>query len=263
MIEGISQIDNSSKINILEDEGSESKGNRKMSREKVLNIVLLVFVFVLIGLFAYMFFTDRLIVGVENPFSKKEVPTSEEEEIPTSENEDVPLVSFTNTSLWPYRLKYPQDWEITKANTTCGYDSVNNQTVCTFHELEISYMENPEYAFYLSNCGQCGGETSLCGYSDITYSKELLNGPGIYIYYEDFQEINQGTFRRSFNPKDQESSDYDIRICERVDSQQSGVYYVWGGITAGSVAYKTPDNPDESILKVMDDILLSIEELHD
>ena len=78
MIEGIEQIDSKSKSVNTELEESMSGGSSDCSREKILNVILLVFVFVLIGLFAYLFFTDRLIVGVENPFSKESTPPAEE-----------------------------------------------------------------------------------------------------------------------------------------------------------------------------------------
>ncbi len=52
-------------------------------RAKILNMILLILVFVLIGLFVYLFFTDRLLIGIENPLSKKEevVVTQEKEEV--------------------------------------------------------------------------------------------------------------------------------------------------------------------------------------
>ena len=76
MIEGISEVGNSSTegTNI-----SEISGGGDCSREKILNVVLLIMVFTLIGLFAYLFFSDRLIVGVENPLSNKETVIEEEE----------------------------------------------------------------------------------------------------------------------------------------------------------------------------------------
>ena len=69
MIEGISEVGSSSaeSTNI-----PEIKGGGDCSREKMLNVVLLIMVFTLIGLFAYLFFSDRLIVGVENPLSTKD-----------------------------------------------------------------------------------------------------------------------------------------------------------------------------------------------
>ena len=76
MIEGISEVGDSTseKINI-----PEMRGSGDCSREKILNVVLLVMVFVLIGLFAYLFFSDRLVVGVENPFSNKDVVKQQNE----------------------------------------------------------------------------------------------------------------------------------------------------------------------------------------
>ncbi len=245
----------------------------KKGKDNSLVLLLLVMVFSLLGLFAYLFFTDRLILGIDNPLSGKkntvidqeEEPNEEDEVVdnPTDDMEDekIPLITHTNTTLWPYKLKYPQDWEITKENTSCD----DTSEICTFHELEITYTKDPQYAFYLHNCSECGPNPAYCAYSDVTYPSEMLVGMLSDVYYDNYTPIDGGTFRRSFNPSSDNNSDfyseYNVRICERGESEQYGVYYVWGGITAGDIAYKAPSNADENILKVMDNILLSLEEL--
>lgn len=62
-------------------------------RAKILNMILLVMVFVLIGLFVYLFFTDRLLIGVENPLSnkKEEAVVSQEKEEVLAEEECLKL----------------------------------------------------------------------------------------------------------------------------------------------------------------------------
>ena len=76
-IPGIEQIDSGSSTSRAEVESTSSSSSDECSREKILNVVLLIMVFVLLGLFAYLFFTDRLVVGIENPLSKPE--TNQEE----------------------------------------------------------------------------------------------------------------------------------------------------------------------------------------
>ena len=246
----------------------------KGGNDRALVVILLLVIFVLLGQFAYLFFTDRLILGNDTQSSGKETPVIDEEQEPVEEKEEeenpadeiedekIPLITHTNTTLWPYRLKYPQDWEITKENTECNYDSVSKKELCTSHELEITYTKNPQYAFYLSNCSECGPTPPYCAYSDTSYPKEMLDGYLGEIYYDDYVEIDRGTFRRSFNPRTEDPSGFKYRICVRGENEY-GTVYTWGGITAGDVAYKAPDNADEHILKVMDNILLSIERLRD
>lgn len=269
MIEEVEKVIEETPVT-LEVEDKKELVDKNMNN-KSLVLLLLVMVFSLLGLFVYLFITDRLILGIDNPFSDKKItvidkeePNKEEEvdENPTDEvkNEKIPLITYTNTSLWPYRLKYPQDWEITKENTECTYDSGSKQDLCTFHELEISNTKNPEYSFYLNNCSECGPMPAFCAYSDVTYSQEQTGQFG-EVFYDDYLEIGNGAFRRSSNPREEDNSGFKYRICAKVENEQEGVSYVWGGIIAGDVAYKAPDNADENILKVMDNILLSLEEL--
>ena len=68
---------------MVEKEESSDKGG-------FLNILLLTTVFVLIGLFLYFFFTDRLILGIENPFLKEEVKTCTYNGVEYSEGEGFP-----------------------------------------------------------------------------------------------------------------------------------------------------------------------------
>lgn len=269
MIEEVEKVIEETPVTLEVEVNDEVVGKRENNKSLVL--LLLVMVFSLLGLFVYLFITDRLILGIDNPFSDKKItvidkeePNKEEEvdENPTDEvkNEKIPLITYTNTSLWPYRLKYPQDWEITKENTECTYDSGSKQDLCTFHELEISNTKNPEYSFYLNNCSECGPMPPYCAFSDISYTEEdkVLTEE---IYYEDFVEIGNGAYRRAFNSRTADPSGSDFRICKKVENKDNSVFYVWGGIIAGDVAYKAPDNADENILKVMDNILLSLEEL--
>jgi hypothetical protein len=68
------------KVEIPHDDASSINADKEVvtvptqgkKNNSLIEIILLVMVFVQIGIFAYLFFTDRLILGVENPFSKQE-----------------------------------------------------------------------------------------------------------------------------------------------------------------------------------------------
>ncbi|KKP63702.1 MAG: Kielin/chordin-like protein [candidate division WS6 bacterium GW2011_GWE1_34_7] len=121
MIEGISEVGSSSTegTNI-----SEISGGGDCSREKILNVVLLIMVFTLIGLFAYLFFSDRLIVGVENPLSNKETVIEEEESEEESESCLYNGVEYANGQGFP-------------ADDGCNSCScTNGKVVCTLIACE-------------------------------------------------------------------------------------------------------------------------------
>lgn len=90
MIEGIEEVGNSdSKSDFVIDGGKEEtsgRGNTGGGREQFMNVVLLIMVFTLLGLFGYLFFTDRLVVGVANPFSKSEIDVENESAGQNDEN---------------------------------------------------------------------------------------------------------------------------------------------------------------------------------
>lgn len=267
MIEEVEKVIEQTPITPQVEETKATTVNK--SNDKSIVLLLLIMVFSLLGIFAYLFFTDRLILGIDNPLSGKkntvidqeEEPNEEDEVVdnPTDDMEDekIPLITHTNTTLWPYKLKYPQDWEITKENTSCD----DTSEICTFHELEITYTKDPQYALYLHSCSECGPNPPFCAYSDVEYPDEMIEGMISQIYYDSFTIIDDGTFRRSSNPREKDNSDFKYRICQKGGNEKDGFFYAWGGIIAGDVAYKAPDNADENILKVMDNILLSLEEL--
>jgi len=117
-IAGIEQVDGGGKPNISEVESTSSSGSDECSREKVLNVVLIIMVFVLLGLFAYLFFTDRLVVGIENPLSKG---TNQEEVVEYCTYEGV---QYSNGESFP-------------SNDGCNTCScTNGEVVCTLMACE-------------------------------------------------------------------------------------------------------------------------------
>ncbi len=79
-------------VDIQKEEAMESADMKEFKKAKLLNIVLLAMVFVMLSLFMFLFFTDRLVVGVENPFCKGSDVESEQvqsDDIPVVESVDV------------------------------------------------------------------------------------------------------------------------------------------------------------------------------
>jgi len=79
-------------VEIEQEEVLDGAEMKELKRAKLLNIVLLVMIFVMISLFVFLFFTDRLVVGVENPFSKGSDVESEQvqtDDTPVVESVDV------------------------------------------------------------------------------------------------------------------------------------------------------------------------------
>ena len=75
-----------------------SSSERELRKANRLSVVLLLMVFVMICLFIFLFFTDRLILGIENPLSKESVTVQEsnvveeeEEEVVVEEKEEYRL----------------------------------------------------------------------------------------------------------------------------------------------------------------------------
>jgi hypothetical protein len=116
MIEGIEQVDGGSSSNVSGVDRTSSSGSGESGREKILNVVLLVMVFVLLGLFAYLFFSDRLVVGVENPLSKGETPTTidNQQEESTRTGEFHLTMGYPSEYLPPYRVCFSDTSDISK-----------------------------------------------------------------------------------------------------------------------------------------------------
>lgn len=106
-------------VDIQKEEAMESADMKEFKKAKLLNIVLLAMVFVMLSLFMFLFFTDRLVVGVENPFCKGSDVESEQ-----VQSDDTPVVESV---------------DVQKADTFVNsrelYDA--NGTFLGFKELKI------------------------------------------------------------------------------------------------------------------------------
>lgn len=111
-IAGIEQIDSSSNQIDIEGRGSS---NSVEGREKVMNVILLIMVFVLLALFGYLFFTDRLVVGIENPFSKggSQTPINDQEEV-IKTGEFHLTMEYGSSFIPPYRVCFSSVSDISK-----------------------------------------------------------------------------------------------------------------------------------------------------
>jgi len=210
------------------DESITSSMSNEEKRAKALNMILLVMVFAMIGLFVYLFFTDRLILGVENPFSKQVVEEEEKKELVVQMNEYVNAefgVIFT----------YPESW-IVQEDARTGTLS-----------LEIKERAaNPDFIFVYTLPEVSGPE--MCYFSDTENPEEIVMGR----LYDNYFSINSDSSLRRTLLVSQGVSEY--KVCKK---DTNGNYTEW--IQSGYVSYKVNMNrPDaESMLKIMDDILLS------
>lgn len=215
---------------------------------KTLNMILLIMVFAMIGLFAYLFFTDRLMLGIENPFSKQVVEEEEEKKeneqkedqesenvnTNTNENPSIQMKEYLNTE-FGVKLTYPNTWVV--AEDTQG------------GTLSLQIKErasNPDFIFVYRLPSTSGPE--ICYFSDTQNPQDIVVGT----LYDNFFAINSDSSLRRTLLVSEGVSEY--KVCKK---DANGNYTDW--IQAGYVSYKVNMNrPDaQSMLKIMDDILLS------
>ena len=218
----------------IEDEIVSPMSN-EVKRAKILNMILLVMVFAMVGLFAYLFFTDRLILGIENPLTKQVV--EEEKEIKKEDEEPVvQKKEYLNTELG-VKFTYPNSWIVQE----------NGQEGSLFLEIKERAV-NSDFVFVYSLPTASGPE--ICYFSDTENPEEIEMGT----LYDNYFSINSESSLRRTLWVNEGVSEY--KVC-RKDS--NGNYTNW--MQAGYVSYKVDMNrPDaQSMLKIMDDILLSFE----
>jgi len=158
-IPGIEQIDSGSSTSRAEVESTSSSSSDECSREKILNVVLLIMVFVLLGLFAYLFFTDRLVVGIENPLSKPE----------TNQEEVVDYCLYDG-------VQYANDEGFPSSDGCNTCSCTNGEVVCTLMACEqSSCIETEEQCIGKEDgtecemgvlCDEDGQETLADGFSE-------------------------------------------------------------------------------------------------
>ncbi len=207
-----------------------------LEKEKnILIPILLIVVFILLSIFAYLFFTDKIDIGIKNPFSKEEVVEEENEESTELINEEeIILDKEYKDDYREISFKYPSSWTVKDYEETF-YEAIRVQ------ESEDFFLE------YISPSGHPG---ELCFYTDTPGVPDLNLG----ILYDNYVSIDsQDSIRRSYVP---EFGSY--TLCKM---NEEGNYWNWFVVARGYVEYYVNmERADaEEIIEVMDRILLSFE----
>lgn len=221
-------MDNTNPIN------STALAQEKKPKQNTIVYILSIIIVLLLSLILYLYFTDRIVLDKDTATNDN---NKEELKQYTFEHSD-----FENS----FTLMYPESWNISKDKTTC----LEEEGICIYHDLVLTLYSNPNYTFSLNTCSECQSE-HICSFSDSNYSDNVFAALGI-IEYDSFEEFDEGVYRRA---KMNDSNE--ITICELFDDGTEE----WYASGKYNILYDVPENPDKDILKVMDDIVLSIESL--
>ena len=225
-------------------------------KKNILIPILLIVVLILLSILAYLFFTDKIDIGIKNPFSKEEVVEEEKdgeeegdvEEEQTQEevkeDESIVLSNEYYNEEFGVRYNYPDSWIVDDSNSTC------DNGVCSSLYLEIKDKEeSPEFIY--THYIPFGSGPDRCFYSD-TPGGMPTNEPQA-TYFDNFVDISseEYTYRRSLN-----TLINSYTVCVKGDS---GIFSNW--INPGYVTYKVNMENDnaEEMLDIMDNILHSFE----
>jgi hypothetical protein len=228
--------------------------------QKSLVCILLLFVFLLLGTLSYFFITEKISFVKPSEKDKDTIEDIVEDTVEENSENNKNFVTYTynNPKMGnAFTLQYPEDWEITKNNTTCGIDPVSKTEVCTKYELVISLIENPKYYFSLNMCSECE-PGFLCKYSDSNFDEQWLHSMQGGVEFQSFEEFNGGNYRRGL----ESSEENKLTICKLVKSQDNINYFTSSLLPSiDKVFYGLDENPDISIIETMDNIVLSIKEI--
>lgn len=213
-----------------------SSSERELRKANRLSVVLLLMVFVMICLFFFLFFTDRLILGIDNPFAKESATVQESTVVEDEEEEEKVVVKQNEYMNEEYgvKFKYPTDWVIVSEQAD------NDSLLVRIGEKKID--PNFVFEYYLPS----GSGPTICLYPDSTDMTNEMFGTK----FDNFTSIKEGVLRRSYV---EESDSY--KICLKGETD----YTDW--INPGYVTYKVNMELQNSkeMLSVLDDILLSFE----
>lgn len=245
--------------NIMQD--SKVQENEKSS--KTLVIVLLLVIFLQFGLLAYLFLTERIVLN-ESEIEQESTSLEESEDIyekDTIKEEKPTLLTYTfdNSKMATgYTFKYPDNWEITKEDTTCGLDPVSNTEICTNHRLILSNIDNPSYNITLEMCSECS-PGAMCLFPDSDFDKEYIDSMQGGVTFKEYEDFYDGGFRRA---SEEVGESEELTICKLEESGNSQDYYHSSIVNGMStVIYGIEKNPDENILEIMDSIVISMENI--
>ena len=223
--------------------------NTEVVLEKKKNIlipILLIVIFILVGIFAYLFFTDRVDIEDKDPSAKEEVAEDEGEEVEVEDEQiqdeeaEITTKEYINTAVG-VKFEYPGNWKV----------EVNSE----YKDLSLEISENktsPEFIFrYLLPSGS-GPE--ICYFSD----SEIPDEVGMGTVYDNFVKIEStDTLRRTYGVYEgPEGSQQMYKVC-KLDS--NGIYSDW--VKPGYISYfvNMSRADAQDIIKLMDGITLSFE----
>jgi hypothetical protein len=228
--------------NLPEDEPVKPMDNA-LKRANILNIILLVMVFMMIGLFAYLYFTDRIVMGKDSlPLDSEVAQDSEltegdtEEEIvedkdvekgyvpedSEGESEVVTSKEYFNNSIG-VKFTYPSNWVVLSEE----YD----ESMMTLSLKLADKMIEPQAVFQYSIPAVFSSE--VCNYTNT-----------------DYIDLENGAYRRSL---DEVANIY--VVCK---SDSTG-YTEW--MDPGKITYVVDNQRADllDVLKTLDSITLSFE----
>lgn len=164
--------------------------------------LLLLLVLILLGFILFAFFTDRLDIGIKNPFTQKEQTESEEEK-DTEESDELNV--YTNNQ-FGVEFKYPNNWKILEEKAVEDPSGDN---------LFVSFVNKTNSKMIVSyNTGLNTGP-EYCSFTDAPHTSPLA------ITYDKFRAISDDLRAAlAINTKN-DSSIYLYNICKRYDEKKN------------------------------------------
>ena len=192
---GIDQID-TNESNVTHSHDIDTKNTRGNSG-KTLNIVLLFIILLLVGLLAYLFFTDRLTVDIKDPAAKPEEQVENGEQVENKDKKDeVQVSSTTKSGKFHLEMGYPSSF--LPAYRVCFSDVKDISLVYCFvdsgysineEDGTISYPDNPqEPANGYENTLSKGVGTLPVG--EYTMEYKLLDDVDYYVWNPCVKSLN-------------------------------------------------------------------------
>lgn len=237
---------------IMEKPINPQVNNRKVPRSLI--YILLLLLFLLMGIFSYLLLTGRISFVETNVNDNN----ANEEVSENDDSDETNLLTYTYNNpkmVYGFSLEYPQGWEITKEETTCGINPVTSTEICTNFELVLSLIENPEYSFSLDMCSECS-PGFICTFSDSEFDQEFLDAMQGGVDFEEFENFDGENYRRGQKTAEDTTN---LTICKLVKSEGNPDFYSSSILPAiDSISYGLDKDVDEKILKEMDNIVLSL-----
>ena len=232
-------VENTQVITELQSPPLEKKRN-------ILIPILLIVIFILLSIFAYLFFTDRVDIEDKDSSAKEEVEEDETE----GEEEEIMTEEYINTE-FGVKFEYPKNWKL-EATSKCKPGECK--------DLYVSISENSDSDFFFSYYLPAGSGPDICyfSYSGMSDESGMPDEIGMGTIYETFDNIDErGILRRTFVINEGPNGPVqEYKVC-KLDS--NGIYTDW--VEAGYINYNVNMGRADAqdIIKLMDRITLSFE----